>query len=169
MASENAPTSTAPAASAAPAGRAQMHEPLSPDRANYWSRFGQWERTFFPNFIGLQLAEVRVDYGRMRLPYRPELEQPARVVHGGAIATLIDTVVVPAIGSAYDRRPEMLTIDMQIRYLGAARETDLVAEGWVVKRGRSIVFCQAEVVGEPGGTVVAEGWLTYRVTPADSA
>jgi acyl-coenzyme A thioesterase PaaI-like protein len=77
--------------------------------------------------------------------------------------TLIDTVVVPAVGAVYDQMPVMLTIDMQIRYLSAARCTDLVAEGWIVKRGRSIVFCQAEVVADPTGDVVAEGWLTYRV------
>ena len=58
----------------------------------------------------------------------------------------------------------VLTVDMQIRYLGAARETDLVAEGWITKRGRSIVFCQAEVRTHPGGDLVAEGWLTYKVS-----
>lgn len=156
-------TSSAPPATTSSAGRAHLHEPLPPGRAAQWSRFGRWEQTFFPTFVGLELEEIRVDYGRMRLPYRPELRQPAGVVHGGAIATLIDTVVVPAIGSAYDQRPNMLTVDMQIRYLDAARESDLVAEGWVVKRGRSIVFCQAEVVNDPDGTVVAEGWLTYRI------
>lgn len=168
MASEIASTSTAAAATPS-TGRAHLHEPLPADRMAYWSRFGRWERTFFPNFVGLQFEEIRVDYGRMRLPYRPELEQPAGVVHGGAIATLIDTVVVPAIGSAYEVRPRMLTLDMQIRYLDAARETDLVAEGWVVRRGRSIVFCQAEVVNDPDGTVVAEGWLTYRVSLPNSS
>lgn len=156
-------SSAPPATTSSSAGRAHLHEPLPPERAAHWSRFGRWEQTFFPTFVGLELEETRVDYGRMRLPYRPELRQPAGVVHGGAIATLIDTVVVPAIGSAYDQRPHMLTVDMQIRYLDAARESDLVAEGWVVKRGRSIVFCQAEVVNDPDGTVVAEGWLTYRV------
>jgi uncharacterized protein (TIGR00369 family) len=151
----------------APAGRAHLYEPLPADRAARWDRFGQWEQPFFPTVVGLRLEEVRADYARMRLPYRPELQQPNGVVHGGAIATLIDTVVVPAIGSAYPEMPLMLTIDMQVRYLGAARHADLVAEGWVTKRGRSIAFCQAEVTTDPDGAVVAEGWLTYRVTPAD--
>ena len=57
-------------------------------------------------------------------------------MHGGAIATLIDTVVVPAIGAGYDSMPVMLTVDMQIRYLGAARQADLVAEGWLTYRVR---------------------------------
>ena len=146
-------------------GRAGGYEPLAEDRARYWGRFGRWDQTYFPNVVGLELEEVKVDYARLRLPYRPELRQPAGVVHGGAIASLIDTVVVPAIGAFYPRMPKMLTVDMQVRYLGAARETDLVAEGWVTRRGRSIVFCQAEVVTRPGNSVVAEGWLTYKVSP----
>ena len=145
-------------------GRAGLHEELPEERVRYWSKFGKWDQTYFPNVVGLELEEVKVDYARLRLPYRPELRQPAGVVHGGAIATLIDTVVVPAIGAHYPQMPFMLTVDMQVRYLGAARETDLVAEGWITKRGRSMVFCQAEVRSRPGNDLVAEGWLTYKVS-----
>ena len=81
----------------------------------------------FPNVVGLELEEVRIDYGRMRLPFRSELNQPAGMVHGGAIATLIDTVVVPAIGSAYDDFMVMLTIDLQIRI--PSRPFDRVLSG----------------------------------------
>jgi uncharacterized protein (TIGR00369 family) len=161
--SEAAPTS-------APPSRAEQFAPLPPARAERWARFGKWDDRLFPNVVGLELEEVRIDYGRMRLPFRSELNQPAGMVHGGAIATLIDTVVVPAIGSAYDDFMVMLTIDLQIRFLGAAAGADLVAEGWITRRGRSIVFCQAEVRTVDTGGVVAEGWMTYKVSaPRDGA
>lgn len=148
-------------------GRAGGFEVLPAGRAERWAKFGRWERTYFPSLVGLELEEVRLGYARMRLPFRPELEQPAGAVHGGAIATMIDTVVVPAVGAAYERMPLMSTIDMQVRFLGAARGVDLVAEGWVVKRGRSIAFCQSEVrVGDAAGDVIAEGWTTYKITEA---
>jgi uncharacterized protein (TIGR00369 family) len=86
------------------------------------------------------------------------------MVHGGAIATLIDTVVVPALASAYDVTPLLLTIDLQIRFLNAAKETDLIGEGWVVRRGRSVSFCQAEIRRAVDQEVVAEGWLVYKVS-----
>ena len=138
--------------------------PLGADRAARWSKFGRWDESLFPNVVGLELEEVRVDYARMRLPYRPELRQPAGMVHGGAIATLIDTVVVPALASAYDEIPLILTIDLQIRFLNGAKETDLIGEGWVVRRGRSVCFCQAEVRRAIDDEVVAEGWLVYKVS-----
>ncbi len=138
-------------------------EPLPTDRAERWSRFGSWDRTFFPSFVGLRLDEVRLGYARMTLPYRPELDQPAGVVHGGAIATPIDTVVVPAVGAAHDEVPIMLTLSMTIDYLGAIRGEDATAEGWVVRRGRSISYCQA-LVRSASGAVAATGSLVYKVT-----
>ncbi len=108
------------------------------------------------------VEDLRTDYCRMRLPYRPELDQPYGLVHGGAIATLIDTVVVPAIGTGYDEFRAFSTIDMQVRYLAAVVKQDIVAEGWIVRRGKSIVFCDAEVV-RADGVLCATGTLTYSV------
>jgi uncharacterized protein (TIGR00369 family) len=118
---------------------------------------------FFPTFLGAVLEEVRTDYARMRLPYRPELRQPAGVVHGGVIATLADTVVVPAVGSAYDEARQLFTVDMQVRYLAPIVEEDAVAEGWVTQRGRSLVFCDAEV-RSASGTLAASATLVYKVS-----
>jgi len=74
--------------------------PLPPDRYEAWMRFGKWDTVWYPQFLGLEVEDVRRDYARMRLPYRPEFRQPARVWHGGVIASMIDTVVVPAVGAA---------------------------------------------------------------------
>ncbi len=147
------------------ASRSLSFAPLGDERARRWSKFGSWEERFFPNVVGLVLEEVRSDYARMRLPYRSELRQPAGMIHGGAIATLLDTVVVPALASAYDEVPFMVTIDLQIRFLSAAADTDLIGEGWVTRRGRSVSFCQAEVRSAVDHSVVAEGWLVYKVSP----
>jgi uncharacterized protein (TIGR00369 family) len=142
--------------------RAEEYAPLPPERAALWAGYGKWDEVYFPRLIGLEVQEVRTDYCRMRLPWRAELTQPAGVVHGGAIAALVDSVVVPAIGSGYEERRAFVTIDMQLQYRGAVVQEDMVGEGWVTVRGRSIVFCEAEVV-TPTGKPVAKGMLTYRV------
>lgn len=130
-----------------------------------WAKFPRgWDRTYFPNLVGLELEEVRTDYARMRLPFRSELEQPAGVVHGGAVATLIDTVVVPAVGQAYDVGWAFFTIQMDVRYIGALVGEDAIAEGWIEQRGRTLIFCRAEV-RTPAGKLVADGTLTYTVRP----
>ena len=144
--------------------RETAYDELDEAARERWLGYGKWGRDYYPNLVGFFVEAVRRDYCRMRLPFRPVLEQPAGVVHGGAIASLIDSVVVPAIGSAYDASVGFATIDLHVQYLAALRQEDAVAEGWVVQRGRSIVFCEAEVLGAKTGTLLARGQLTYKVS-----
>ena len=146
------------------APNASRFEPLPPERAHLWGKYLNWEdgEVYFSTFLGLQLEELRRDYARVRLPYRPELRQRAGVVQGGAIATLVDTVVVPAVGSAYEEVPPMVTVNMLVQYLSSIVEEDAVAEGWVIRRGRSTVFCRAEVRTE-SGKLAATGDLVYQL------
>lgn len=145
-------------------GRAAAHSPLPPARAERWAKFGTWDEPYFPTLIGLVVEEIRLDYCRMRLPWRQEITQPAGVAHGGAIAALIDSVVVPAIGSGYDDNRNFVTIDLQVQYMGAMVGEDAIAEGWITQRGRSIVFCEADVVGATSGKRFARGLLAYKVS-----
>ena len=142
--------------------RADQFDPLPDDVATRWDTFGNWpDRVYFPSLVGLQIEELRSDYCRMRLPYRPELDQPQGPVHGGALATLADTVVVPAIGSAYPPEVQFVTVSMTINFLGAVLGTDAVAEGWVTRRGRTMAFCRAEATS--AGKAVFEASLVYAI------
>ncbi len=154
---------TEPAHDLAP--NAHRFAPLTPERAARWQDFPDRDRVVFPTFLGLRAEEIRADYARMRLPYRPEYEQPAAVIHGGAIASLIDTVVVPAVGSAYDEPMAMLTLSMTVNFVGAVVGEDAVAEGWVERRGRATVFCRAEA-RTSGRGLVATASLVYTVRPS---
>lgn len=144
---------------------AHRFAPLPPEHAPRWQAFSNRIVPHFPGFLGMVLEEVRMDYARMRLPYRPELRQPAGAVHGGALAALIDTVVVPAAGSAYAEPRVLLTVDMHVQFLDAIAGEDAVAEGWIEKRGRSLVFCRAEVRAA-SGTLAATAALVYKVAAA---
>lgn len=143
---------------------AHRFEALDEDRARPWSRYAQWDTPYLAKHLGMQLEEVRAGYARMRLPGRVENMQPQDIVHGGAIAALIDTAVVPAIAAFYDHRVALITLGLNVDYLDAAT-SDVVAEAWVAKRGTTTVFCQAEVFEVASETKVATGSLIYRVRP----
>jgi len=144
--------------------RANDFEILTPEVNDRWKNFGQWDRTYFPKLVGLHVEEIRIGYCRMTLPFRDELEQPMGVVHGGAIATLIDASVVPAIGSAYDNTVGYSTVDLHVQYHNALVKEDAIAEGWVTKRGRSVVFCESEVFGRTSGKQIARGYMPYSIS-----
>ncbi len=143
--------------------RADGHAPLADDIAQRWAKFGRGDAKLFVNLLGFVVEDVRTDYCRMRMPHRDVLNQAAGIVHGGAIASLLDAVVVPAVGSAYPREARFSTVDMHVQFLAALVDEDAVAEGWIVKRGRTTVFCESEVVGAISGKLVARSMLTYSV------
>lgn len=148
-----------------PMSRADQYPPLSEQAAARWGKFGHWDREYFTTLVGITVEEIRTDYCRMRMAFKPELEQAAGVVHGGAIATLLDSVVVPAVGCAYEADQNFSTVDFHATYLSALVQEDAVAEGWIVKRGRTTVFCEAEIVGSRTGKRIARALLTYNVSP----
>jgi len=146
--------------------RANDFEHLDDETAKRWAFFPNWEgKTYFVNVAGLEMDELRKDYARMRMPFREENLQAAGLVHGGAIATLIDTVVVPAIGAGLPVGSLWSTIELHVQY-HRPLTSDATAEGWIVKRGKSVVFTRAEVV-DAEGRHVASGTATYMVKAAD--
>ncbi len=142
--------------------RSRTFAPLDARRAGRWARFLAPERVFLPTYLGLQLEEVRVGYARVRLPLRPEICQAAGLIHGGALAALIDTSAIPAVGTFYDEQPEMVTVSMTVDYCGAVRGQDAVAEAWVRSGGGSLAFVAAEVRSAEGDLAVTAS-LVFRV------
>jgi uncharacterized protein (TIGR00369 family) len=144
--------------------RAASFAALEEDRARRWDRFLAPQRVFLPTHLGLRLEEVRAGYARLRLPLRPEVCQAAGLIHGGALAALLDTAAIPAVGTFYEQQPEMITVSMTVDYCGAVRDQDAVAEAWVRTGGGSLAFVQAEARGEDG-TLAATASLVFKVRP----
>lgn len=118
----------------------------------------------YPSFLGLRYEEIKSEYARMRLPYRPEINQPAGIIHGGAIASLIDTAVVAAVLSGISEPiKRMVTVDMHVHYMDAGFEEDLIAHAAVRRRGRTIIYLEVDVIGENSGKTCAHGELSYMV------
>ncbi len=118
----------------------------------------------FPKFLGLKYESIKKGYARMRLPYRPELNQPAGIIHGGAIASLIDTSVVGVmLDIAGGPIKRMVTLDMHIHYLDAGVEEDLIAHAYARRAGGRISYLEVEVVGADSGKAISHGELCYML------
>jgi uncharacterized protein (TIGR00369 family) len=113
--------------------------------------------------LGIRVTALRLDHAELVLPYSQQIATMGDVVHGGAIASLIDTAGMAAAWSD-DAEPEQLagaTVSLHADYLAAARGKDLLATATVARRGRSLSFVDVRVT-EPDGRLVAKGSLVYR-------
>ncbi len=118
----------------------------------------------FIEYLGIQVKEVKPDFCRLLLPFRPELRTAGSVVHGGAIASLIDTAAVMAVWSNVGPGTVRgATVDLSISFLAPAEAIDLIATARVIRRGRSVSFCEVDV-STPQGSLIAKGLVTYKTS-----
>ena len=116
----------------------------------------------FAALLGISVVELARDRAVLELPERPELATMGTTVHGGALATLLDTAAMAAAWCV-DELPDSLrgaTAALTVTYLapavGAVR-----AEASVLARGRSLVTVDA--AADCGGKPVARALATYKI------
>jgi len=82
------------------------------------------------------------------------------VVHGGALAGLIDTV---AAITSLTQMKRIVTIELNISYVKAASiTTKIIAKGKVIQSGKSLIRTRVELFNEEG-QLLTTGNLTFFV------
>jgi uncharacterized protein (TIGR00369 family) len=124
--------------------------------------------TGVPYWVMLGIRVEQADRGRvtLRLPMQPSLgTRRAEVMHGGAIASLVDAAAGAVTSTLKEPDDEswagQATTDMNVTFLNAATG-DVLAEGRVLRSSRSLAFVGVEVRTEDG-THVASGRATYTI------
>ena len=112
----------------------------------------------FATHCGVEALDFVDGRTRLRLLPRPEHQNNMGIAHGGLICTLLDIAMGTAarctIGQA------VMTLDMQASFLSPGRG-ELLAEGRVLREGRSILFCEAEI-RTAAGELVAKGSGVFK-------
>ena len=122
-----------------------------------------FEAAGFGKLIGARVEELEPDHARVVLPFRPEVVTLADIVHGGAIAALLDIAATAAAWSTVEdmTKARGTTIGFSVMYLEAARGKDVVADARVIRRGKQIVYL--EVTLSSDSREVARGLVTYKL------
>ena len=91
---------------------------------------------------------VTAEEGRLVLDYRvrPEMTNPAGILHGGVVAGMIDDVFGMLAATLVEER-FLVTIDLHVDYLASAREGDVVTvDARVVRGGASVMHAEASLL-----------------------
>jgi uncharacterized protein (TIGR00369 family) len=114
--------------------------------------------------LGIRLVDMQPDMAILTLPFTDSLITIGTTVHGGAIASLIDTAAMVAAWSD-TTMPDNLrgtTVGLTVTYLAPAEQEDIQATARVLQRGRSLVYLDVEVQGISGKRI-AKGLVTYKL------
>jgi uncharacterized protein (TIGR00369 family) len=120
----------------------------------------KFEINHFPRHLGIEIDLVEPGHARLSVEVRQELLQLQGVMHGGAIASLIDTAVAFAIVGASEPEDRFTTVEMKVNYLSAIREGRVTADARLIRDGRRIIVADCDVY-DAQGRLAAKGLLTY--------
>jgi len=115
----------------------------------------------FLHHLNIKLHQVCDGVVEASVPLQPSYMQHQQAAHGGLITTLADSAAGFAAISMTPHDREVVTVELKISFLKAARGASLVAKGKVIKSGRQFHFCEAEVWSD--AILVAKASATMAV------
>jgi uncharacterized protein (TIGR00369 family) len=114
----------------------------------------------FIALVGAQLPEAVDGEATLTLEVDDRHLNPAGTVHGGMLATLVDTTMGAAIRSAVDDEVPA-TSQLSITYLRPGKPGRLLVTARVSKRGENLTVCEADV--EQDGKSLVHALATFAL------
>ena len=128
----------------APAARFQPQDPQFAARVR--ASFGRQKAMAL---IGASLSAVEPGYVEIRLPFRDDLTQQKGYVHGGILGMIGDSACGYAAFSLMPADCSLVTVEYKINILNPATGS-LVAQGRVIKPGRTLTVTRGDVYADDG-------------------
>jgi uncharacterized protein (TIGR00369 family) len=100
--------------------------------------------------LGAELADVVAGRVAIALPIEPRLSQQDGFLHAGVVVAALDSACGYAALTLMPDDAEVLTVELKVNLLAPAGGDSIVAEGEVVRAGRTLTVCRGEAHAEQG-------------------
>jgi uncharacterized protein (TIGR00369 family) len=115
----------------------------------------------FAELLGITVAHHQPGLARLEMDLRPDLLNSWQVAHGGVVMTLADIALAVAALTLDGGARGAMTVELKVSFIGPSAGR-LVAEGRCLKAGKSLAFCEGEVL-DAGGNLVAKALGTFML------
>lgn len=124
---------------------------ITPPDKNFESRIrASFAKQRIMATMGAELDEVAPGKVSIRLPFRDDLTQQHGFLHAGAIAAVADSACGYAALSLMQSDAAVLSIEFKVNMLAPAKGDAIIARADVIRPGRTIMVCRADVVAVNG-------------------
>jgi uncharacterized protein (TIGR00369 family) len=96
------------------------------------------------------LAAVAAGHVEIALPIEPRLSQQNGFLHAGVVVAALDSACGYAALTLMPDDAEVLSVEFKVNLLAPASGERLVAEGEVVRAGRTLTVCRGDAYSEQG-------------------
>jgi uncharacterized protein (TIGR00369 family) len=130
-----------------------------------WFRSHWQNGVAFNRFCNMAVRQWDDGGAQVHLPFAEHLSSHPGIFHGGVVSALLDTTATGAVicGHDFALGSRLTTISLTVQFVGSAPGEDLLASGECIRRGRSVNFAQARVVGTESGKLVATAQVVANI------
>jgi uncharacterized protein (TIGR00369 family) len=114
--------------------------------------------------LGMVIAELGVGEALVEIRSQKIHHQIFGNVHGGVIASLVDTAIFWCFYAELDESAGITTVDLKVNYLAPVADGKLSARGKRIRLGRTLGLGETEVFNGDG-KLVAHGTSSVIVLP----
>lgn len=126
--------------------------PLAPADPDYEQRTrASFARQGAMAHLGAVLGRVEPGRVEISMPFRPELSQQHGFFHAGMIATIADSAGGYAGFTLFPAQAGVLTVEFKLNLLAAADGELAIAQGEVIRSGRTLTVCRIDAFVEKQG------------------
>lgn len=134
---------------------------------SYLARIRDQGRDANPFFCLMGIEIVTLDRGQatLRMPVREDMLNGEGYLQGGLFTALADEAMVLAIYSLLEEGQVLATISESTSFMrGAGPGMVIVSKGRVIKKGRRVVFSEADVFLEGNPDVIARSSASFAIS-----
>jgi uncharacterized protein (TIGR00369 family) len=95
--------------------------------------------------LGARIVAIEPGFCVVEMPYAAGVSQQQGFFHGGAIGAIADTAAGYAAYSLMPAGSEILTVEYKLNLVRAAMPPTLRAEGRVLRAGKTLTVCRADI------------------------
>lgn len=114
----------------------------------------------YAHLLGIEIVSLERGEATLSLPLRPDLMRMAGILHGGALASLVDTASAFATLTVLESGAQTVTVDLTLHFLRPVSQGRVEAHARVLRAGRRVVTVSIEATNADG-KIVATALTTY--------
>ena len=119
-------------------------------------------------FLGVRALNVESGSARLELPYRDEISNPGRQVHGGVMSSMLGVAGRVAALSVCELAAPLsaASVEINVTYLSSAVGEGMIAEGQVARRGKELTHVRCSLASA-AGKALASAMVVFRTVPSE--
>ena len=117
-------------------------------------------RVPFARLLRMEFVSAERGAATIALEVREELTRMGGLLHGGVIASLLDTAAAFAVHTLLDPQGSTVTVDLTLHFLRPVTSGRVEAHARVLREGRRVVIIVAEAIDQDG-VLTATATTTY--------